>query len=228
MKRILILLYVAGILFACVLVAEKLVPKYLLVNGTDIKLTQIRMNNGSIDISVNMRGTHVYRGELLAQIVDNLNISKNIGCFNDIENIYFFNSGWNSLNLTVSLCYIDSKYYIESIVATDDGILLPFESLEYMDLSHLRILQSCSIPPASKGQTKKIAEYAPNLEILSLSPHIPFLEYDENAIVFLLSELEGIRSFEFIDDEKMESIFYDIPYPPTTPTTRHRRKNMVK
>lgn len=58
------------------------------------------------------------------------------------------------------------------------------------------------------NETKRIVEYVPNLEKLFLSQRIPFGNYNENAIV-LLSELESIRSYEFINDEK-KNILDDI------------------
>lgn len=74
----------------------------------------------------------------------------------------------------------------------------------------MREFKVCSVSPAGDEVFRLISENVPDLEILSVSPHIPFLKYESDEIISFLAELKSLRSFEFIDDENMEDILNDI------------------
>lgn len=211
MKKSLVFLLLTAIFTGCILTAAKIVPKSLIVKGTDIGAAHIRINNNSIEIEGRHRSERLYKSSVIAKIIDNLNEENNGGKSGNIEQIRFTSKGWDVVNLTITLCKSDNRYYIDSICAAHDNVCLFIDFFEYMELSHMREFKVCSVSPAGTDAFRLISENAPNLEILSVSPHIPFLKYESDELISFLAELKCLRSFEFIDDENMEDILNDIP-----------------
>lgn len=211
MKKIAVILLLTAIITGCILTAAKIITKSLIVKGTDIGAAHIRINNNSIEIEGEHRSERLYQSSVIAKIIDNLNEENNSGKFENIEQIRFTSKGWDIVNLTITLCKSDNRYYIDSICAAHDNVCLFIDYFEYMDLSHMREFKVCSVSPAGDEVFRLISENAPDLEILSVSPHVPFLKYESDEIISFLAELKSLRSFEFIDDENMEDILNDIP-----------------
>lgn len=211
MKKIAVILLLTAIITGCILTAAKIIPKSLIVKGTDIGAAHIRINNNSIEIEGEHRSERLYQSSVIAKIIDNLNEENNSGKFENIEQIRFTSKGWDVVNLTITLCRSDNRYYIDSICADHDNVCLFIDYFEYMDLSHMREFKVCSVSPAGDEVFRLISENVPDLEILSVSPHVPFLKCESDEIISFLAELKSLRSFEFIDDENMENILNDIP-----------------
>lgn len=180
----------------------KIMPKYKLIEGTSFKLTEIKVDNGTVNIST-QASFKLVSDETIHSInvlINNINADNRYKTLNEINMLYSKEPG--GLRFSVLLCRIDGVSYIETISCGYNDCMFQLDSLESLDLSHLKALVYSGIP-ADKDSIAKLSEIAPNLIDLTLDIRVSFLEFDSAS---LIPKFKNLERFEFRENTGYKSL----------------------